>query len=119
MITREILQAQRSNYVHGRETMSTQLATVSAQLSALNGGIEAIDNLLRILDQRDELVARQEESAKASANGAEPELRPAWAALPGRAHQDSPQGAGMHSCENAADPAPIDAHTSQEEKTNA
>lgn len=61
MLSREVIEAQRANYVQGREQMV-------AQVNALNGGIDAMDNLLRILDQ---MEAHANGPAQVGANGAQ------------------------------------------------
>jgi len=60
MITRAILEAQRSLYVKGREE-------AIASISAFNGAIECIDNLLELVKQVEDHEAIQSAKAEAEA----------------------------------------------------
>ena len=57
MINRAILDAQRGQYVKGREQ-------AVASVSAFNGAIECIDNLLKLLDEYE--AAHQQQTTETS-----------------------------------------------------
>ena len=67
MISREVLNAQRGQYIKGREQ-------AVASISAFNGAIECIDNLLDLLDQAD---AARESTTNDAAQGAAKEIQDA------------------------------------------